>query len=587
MSPHDPAALSLTGTAWVLQRTDHERLDAALDQGWHPAAARLLASRPLPLSRSAFEPDLSQLHDPYLMCGMDAAIERIGVALRSRQKIRIITDYDVDGTTSSLILQAALRIADPMVALDYHIPDRFTEGYGLSIEGIRKAAKDGVQLIITADIGVRDHEPVAEAKRLGLDVLICDHHLPDGASVPEHAIVLCPPQKACSYPNPHLAACGVATKLAQALLKDHPSYERVLMSLLKLAAIGTVADLVPLVSEENRAIVKLGLGELNEGRHTPGLSALLEVSGVTPGQITEGELGYRIGPRINAAGRIHKATHVIELLSARDPEKARILAAELDQLNTERRNLQEQVAKAALAQIDPDDPPHAVICAGPEDQGWHRGVVGIVASRLKEQTHRFCAVLSIQGEFAVGSVRSVPGVHAVEALKSVSDLLVKFGGHPAAAGFTVPTDRIDEMRQRLDAWVQELQGKDVPAPERTIDAELSVDQVGDRLMADMKLLGPFGQGNPEPTFLLRGVRMQGLRLMGKDADHLKGRVPGHGGRSVDAVWWRAAEHRSTMEGPVDLLVCVQENHWRGRRSLQLRLVDARPAASGLDGDDLL
>ena len=198
MSPHDPADLSLTGTAWVLKPTNPERFEAALDRGWHPAAARLLASRPLPISRSALQPDLSQLHDPYLMKGMHEAIERIGEALRQRQKIRIITDYDVDGTTSSLILQAALRIADPMVSLDYHIPDRFTEGYGLSIQGVRKAAEDGVQLIITADIGVRDHGPVAEAKRLGLDVLICDHHLPDGASVPEHGIVQCQPQKACS-----------------------------------------------------------------------------------------------------------------------------------------------------------------------------------------------------------------------------------------------------------------------------------------------------------------------------------------------------------------------------------------------------
>jgi single-stranded-DNA-specific exonuclease len=341
--------------------------------------------------------------------------------------------------------------------VSYHIPSRFDEGYGFSVRAAQQAAEDGVGLVVTADIGVRDHAAIEAARSRGLGVLVCDHHLPAGAAVPQDAIVLCPPQAGDAYPNRSLAACGVSLKLAQALLREHPKRDGVIRSLLKLAAIGTVADMVSLGTLENRAIVALGLRELAQGPHHPGLQALLEVSGLTGGdaRIDEAALGFRIGPRINAAGRVAEATLVVQLLTERDPARARALAERLDALNTERRDIQKRLVEGCLAAI-PDPPPPFVLLSGREDEGWHRGVVGIVASRVKDELERPVAVVSIQGEWAVGSVRSVGGVHAVRALDSVSDLLAKYGGHPAAAGFTVRTADLDALRERLSAFVAEV-----------------------------------------------------------------------------------------------------------------------------------
>ena len=266
-----------------------------------------------------FSPTLDDLHDPYLMHGMREVVHRLKAALASNQRIRIITDYDVDGTTSSLVLQATLRILNPTVSLDYHIPNRFVEGYGFSTIAAQKAVDDGIDLIITADIGIRDQAAVDIARGGGVDVFILDHHLPDGADVPQGALVLCPPQNACTYPNPGLCACGVSLKLAHALLAHHPKFNAIFQSMLKLAAIGTVADMVPLNTRENRAIVILGLEALNNGTHNAGLEALLDLSKTKRGDIDEGTIGYQIGPRINAAGRMADANIVVELLNTRNP----------------------------------------------------------------------------------------------------------------------------------------------------------------------------------------------------------------------------------------------------------------------------
>ena len=450
---------SMTDSVWKELPADPEVvLDLVERHRLSSVAARVVANRIA--SDPAYEwrrPTLDDLLDPALMFGMDRAVARVRQAVSRGERVRLITDYDVDGTTSSLILQATFKIAGarssgPQLQVDYHIPDRFEDGYGFSVKAAETAVRDGVDLIVTADIGVRDHAAVNAARAGGVDVLICDHHLPSGAAVPDNAIVLCPPQAACDYPNRHLAACGVSMKLAQAVLADHPKYPAILDSLLKLAAIGTVADLVPLTTAENRAIVSLGLDRLNRGPHHPGLAALLAVSKNGDGAIGETDLGFGVGPRINAAGRVAHARMVVDLLTCRDPIQARKMARALDDLNTERKNIQRRLTTAALALVT-DEPDPFVVVAGPEEEGWHRGVVGIVASKIKEKVFRPAAVLSIQGDFAVASVRSIPGVHAVEALDSVSDLLVKYGGHPAAAGFTVPTDKIHELRRRLGEFV--------------------------------------------------------------------------------------------------------------------------------------
>lgn len=312
---------SFTGARWELAAAAPDAVRALEGRGLSAIAARCVAVRWGDVDpTSLFEPSWSHLHDPYTMLGMEAAIDRLRHAISKGERVRIVTDYDVDGTTSSLELQAALRIVAPHLVVDYHIPNRLTEGYGFSVDAATAAADDGVGLVVTADIGVRDHAAIDAARARGVDVLVCDHHLPAGADVPTNAIVLCPPQKGDTYPNPFLAACGVSLKLADALLRDHPRREDVLRSMLKLAAIGTVADMVPLLSLENRAIVHLGLRELNGGRHHPGLAALLSVCNLK-GELTERDLGFRVGPRINAAGRVSDAKLVVELLSCRDPRQ--------------------------------------------------------------------------------------------------------------------------------------------------------------------------------------------------------------------------------------------------------------------------
>lgn len=306
---------SLRGMGWALRPAD-EALTRALagDLGLHPVLARCLALRGVrgaPEGLRLLHPDASALHDPYAMLGMDAAVDRLRRAVQAQERVRVVTDYDVDGTTSSLILQSALRqlashqhrgAADPV---SYHIPDRMEEGYGFSVQAAEQAAADGIPLIVTADIGVRDHAAVARARALGVDVIVCDHHLPTGEQAPAGAVaVLCPPQAGCSYPNPQLAACGVSLKLAEALLAEHPRREMLQRSMGKLVALGTVADMVDLLTPENRALVSLGLAALNEDAHSPGLQALLDRAGVARGAATAEDLAWRLGPRVNAAGRV-------------------------------------------------------------------------------------------------------------------------------------------------------------------------------------------------------------------------------------------------------------------------------------------
>jgi single-stranded-DNA-specific exonuclease len=367
----------------------------------------------------------------------------------------------------------------------------------------------------------------------------------------------------------------VSLKVAQALLADHPKYEAVLTSLLKLAAIGTVADLVPLTSRENRAIVSMGLGALNEGRHHPGLAELLKVSQLTPGSIRESDLGFRVGPRINAAGRVSSAELVVELLNCRDPFRARDLAKHIDGLNTERRDIERRLTDVALGAVsDPPDP--FVLVAGPEEDGWHRGVVGIVAARIKERVNRPTAVVSIQGDRAVGSVRSVAGVHAVRALESVEDLLVKFGGHPAAAGFTVPVEHLDAMRSRLGAWVAENHSDDDLIPKRGVDVVVAARDLDDTLFFDFARLAPFGMGNPVPRLLVQNVRPWNARVIGKARTTLKFLIPRGDGSHVEAIWWGRPEMLDALSShAVDLLGNLEENVWKGRRSLQFRVKDVR------------
>lgn len=570
-------SLSWTGARWVPRAAEADRLVALEQAGLSTIAARCLAARKVSSPTVQWlTPSLDHLLDPYSMLNMEQAVARLRRAVSKGERVRIITDYDVDGTTSSLILQACLQILG-LRSVDYHIPDRFDEGYGFSVRAADRAADEGVDLIVTADIGVRDHAAVERAVERGVDVLICDHHLPSGATVPERALVLCPPQADCGYENPSLAACGVSLKLSQALLRDHPKSLAILRSLLKLAAIGTVADMVPLSTLENRAIVALGLRELNLGGHAPGLSALLDISKLRPGTITERDLGFRVGPRINAAGRVASARLVVKLLTTRDPIEARALARQLDELNSHRRQIQRRMTDLALSTV-PDPVPPFVVIAHPEGDSWHRGVAGIVASRLKDDLHRPVAIVAIQGEQAVASVRCPPAVHAVRALDSAADLLLKHGGHPLAAGFTVPTDKLSELGERLAAFVSETTAPESFVPEHKFDASLPVQDLSEGLLGELQSLGPFGIGNPQPRLAICHVRPErvSVRASGRLL-HLT--LPRARSARVEAIWWGQGERASAFDGPVDLLGTLELNAYQGRRSLQLNLTDVRQSAA--------
>jgi single-stranded-DNA-specific exonuclease len=564
------STLSLTGRSWRrLQAPEGLREKLQAEWGLHPlvtACLSLSAGHEDPDAWLA--PDWSHLHAPELMHGLEPAVDRIRRAAQAGEHIRIVTDYDVDGTTSSLILQHSLRLMGATGKLSYHIPNRFDEGYGFSVRAAETAAADGAGLIITADIGVRDHEAVERATELGVDVIICDHHLPAGADVPDRALsVLCPPQKACSYPNPALAACGVSLKLATALLSENSRQHEIIQSMCKLAAMGTVADVVSLATLENRAIVSLGLRSLNRGPHAPGLQALLDVAGLETGQITSDDLGFRIGPRINAAGRLESATAVVELLNQRDPKEAARQATELDQINQRRRSVQEQLTVWAGEQLD-EDTAFGVVW-GEESKGWHRGVVGIVAARLRDRIHRPVAVVSVQGAWARGSIRSIPQVHAVNALDSASELLDRYGGHPAAAGFTIKSDRLPALAERLAAFALPHLDSVNRAPPLEISATAPVKSIDAEVVRAMQGLGPFGKDNPAPVIALAPLEPRWIRSLGKN--HLR---IGLGG--IDAVWWNGAEHANRLKGTIELAGKLGFNTWQGRRQIRLTLEDARP-----------
>lgn len=566
------AWVSRTGRRWEVRPADAAVAETIARQHHLSAvAARVLAARGLDASSVGPFLDASGGgdHDPHLLLGMDRALPRILHAVAEHQHVRLVTDYDVDGTTSCLILHAALdrRItaAGSAARVSYHIPDRFLEGYGLSLRAVDAAVADGVHLLITADIGVRDHTSVARARAAGLDVIVLDHHLPAGEAVPDAAYaVICPPQAGCPYPNKALAACGVSLKLAQALLAGDPRGPEVLRSMGKLAAIGTVADVVDLGTPENRAIVARGLAALNTDRHGAGLAALIEVAGLQGKAIGATDLGFRLGPRINAAGRLDDATAVVRLLRERDPARALAQARALDGLNRVRQDIQEAMVVRALEAV-PDPPPPFIVVAFEESGDWHRGVAGIVAARVRDRLHRPCAVVTLVGDHAVGSVRSVPAIHAVRALDAAAGLLLRYGGHPVAAGFTLPAADLPAFTATLQAFVAAHGGDEALIPREIVDAVVPPSALGAALVAELDRLEPCGKGNPPASLVVQGA-LSAVRVV-KDR-HLAFRVGG-----VDAMWWSAAERRPLLEGVGAVLGRVGIETWQGQNSVRLTVED--------------
>ena len=459
-------------------------------------------------SASAFlSPSLSHLHAPERMTGLPAAVDRISAAIERQEPILIYGDYDVDGTMAVIILKTAVELCGG--SADFHVPHRIREGYDMRDDVIERAAAAGIRLIISVDMGIRAFAPAETARRLGVDLIVTDHHLPGPDGVPNALAVVNPNQKGCEYPCKQLCGAGVAFKLAQGLMQrrlDASVQNKLLMSFMKIVAIATIADAVPLTGE-NRVFAALGLDALRKAVN-PGLKALLEVAQISAQRPpTSGEVGFRIAPRINAAGRMDVARDVIELFSVKDPIRARELAAKLDHLNSDRQEEERRILRAVEDRFSADPALCDAGCIVVDGEGWHRGVIGITATRVVERYNRPAVVISREGDEAFGSGRSIRAFHLLEAIESCSSLFSRYGGHSHACGFAMPAANVAELRVRLDAFARTRLTPADFDPILDLDGELDLSEVTPDLFHALRLLEPYGMGNPEPVFAARGVQL--------------------------------------------------------------------------------
>jgi len=472
--------------------------------------APLLIPRGITDSDSAqrfLTPSLQHLHSPEQMTGLRAAVDRLDAAIERKEPILIYGDYDVDGTMAVIILKTAIELCGG--AADFHVPHRIREGYDMRDDVIERAAAAGIRLIISVDMGIRAFAPAETAQRLGVDLIVTDHHLPGLNGVPKALAVVNPNQKGCEYPYKQLCGAGVAFKLAQGLMQrrlDTKDQTRLLLSFMKVVAIATIADAVPLTGE-NRVFASLGLDALRKAVN-PGLKALLEVAQISTNRPpTSGEVGFRIAPRINAAGRMDVARDVIELFSVKDPARARELAAKLDQLNTNRQEEERRILRSVEERFAGDPALCDAYCIVVDGDGWHRGVIGITATRIVERYNRPTVVISREGEEAFGSGRSIRAFHLLEAIESCGNLFSRYGGHSHACGFAMPAANVEELRTRLDQYARARLTLADFDPIIDLDAELSLADVTPELFQALQLLEPYGMENPEPIFAARGVQL--------------------------------------------------------------------------------
>ena len=524
-------------------------------------------------ARALLRPSLEQLHDPFLMLGMREAVARVLRAVEAGERILIYGDYDVDGTTGTVVLRRALEYLGAKTG--YHVPHRFTEGYGIRRDVLERAKDEGYRLVISVDCGIRAFEPLEWARANGLDVIITDHHLPDeAAGAPPAFAVLNPNQRGCPYPDKNLAGVGVAFKLAHALFRER-GREAQVPGFLKVVAIGTVADVAQLRGE-NRSIVALGLKDLHRATN-PGLRALMEVAGCEDGAgVRAFDLGFRLGPRINAAGRMDAARAVVELFETKSVEAARALAEQLDARNRERREVQQRVTERAVAELEltGGGETSVVVVAG---EGWHRGVIGLAASKIAEKLRRPAVVISLDEDgTGHGSARSGDDFHMLDALETCADLLDSFGGHAHAAGLVVRRENVPELRRRLNEHAARAACGTAAEPCLEYDLELSAEALGLDLCAELEALEPFGAGWPRPVFVTRGLRVVGEPRVLKER-HLKFSVLA-GGRVHDCIWWGGAEREAATPRPgagIELAYSAEANCWNGNTRLQLVVEDVR------------
>lgn len=513
------------------------------------------------------------------MKGINEAVTRIRQAIRSHEPITVYGDFDADGVTSTALMVETLRSLGANV--EPYIPHRVDEGYGVNTEALQKLAIAGKKLVITVDCGIRSVEEIEEGKAAGLDIIVTDHHS-IGPEIPNALAVINPKQEDCNYPEDMLAGVGVAYKLAEALLKATQANDSKrngrpklhLDDLLDLVAIGTVADLAPLNSLENRILVQQGLKVINEGRR-PGLQALLKVAGAEPGKVNAMTIGFALGPRINAAGRLDSAMIAYDLLTATSTEEAEILAQQLHELNTQRQELTRSAQELVRDQIDAADGGIPLIFAS--DPGFQPGIVGLVAGRLAEEYFRPAVVMEEGESESRASCRSIPQFDITQALDQCADLLIRHGGHAQAAGFSVLNENIIQLREKLTRLAQEtLEGQDL-RPSLDVDVEVDIHTLNEDLLVELSKLEPTGHSNPTPVLMSRNLRVLECRTVGKEDKHLKLKLARAGQPPLDAIGFGLGEWAAKMPDRIDAAYYLELNEWNGHRNLQLNLQDIRPS----------
>ena len=581
---------------WVVKPQGNPEAVAAMAAatGISPVLANLLVQRgidTLEKAKKFFNPQLSDLHDPFLMKDMDKAVERVERAVRNREKIMVYGDYDVDGTTAVALVYKFLRQIGHKDLL-FYIPDRYTEGYGISTKGIDHAARKGATLIIALDCGIKAIEKVDYAKRKGVDFIICDHHLP-AEEIPRAVAVLDPKRADCSYPFDELSGCGVGFKLVQAYCQKNGIPFQQIEPLLDLLAVSIASDIVPLV-DENRILAHYGLLRLNASP-SKGLGSSIKICGLDRHNITIDDIVFKIGPRINAAGRMRMDENdenaapsggyaAVNLLIEGNESLAEEFGSVIDGFNQDRKCIDRSVTQEAHDFIEA----HAELKAAKStviyNPRWMKGIVGIVASRLIETYYRPTVVLTMSNGFVTGSARSVPGFDLYQAIESCSDLLENFGGHMYAAGLTMRPERVEEFTRRFNAYVEENIDPITLQPQVEIDSELFFSNITPAFRRDLNRFQPFGPGNPAPVFVTRGVVSHGeTKLVGADCEHLRMDLMQRQkpNTTIQTIAFQQPTHYEWIRAghPIDVCYQIVENHYRGSVSVQLRIKDIKPLRS--------
>lgn len=565
---------------WVIKASGNEDVIVSLSRelGIERPLAQLLVQRGITTfedARKFFRPNLSNMHDPFLMKDMDLAIQRILEAIESGEKVLVYGDYDVDGTTAVALVYSFFR--DQFREIDYYIPDRYDEGYGVSVKGIDYAAQQGISLIIALDCGIKAVDKIDYAKKKGIEFIICDHHNP-GEFIPDAVAVLDPKQKDCNYPYKDLSGCGVGLKLVQAFCKKTGLPDDRIYDSLDLVVVSIASDIVP-ITGENRIMAYFGLKKLNESPSI-GLKAIKEVAGIDRKEISIEDIVFKLGPRINAAGRMESGKKSVDLLVCNESKEAAIISKKIDKFNIDRRNIDTEITRQAIEMISGNiqlQEKKSTVLYNPE---WHKGVIGIVASRLLDHFYKPTVILTRSGGFATGSARSVNGFDLYQAIESCSDLLENFGGHKYAAGLTLKIKNIQKFTDRFEKIVRENIDPDQLIPVVEIDTELQLMEINDKFFRVLKQFQPFGPENHSPIFISENVVDNGYgRTVGINGEHLKLTLIQE--QNPFKIFSAIAFHQGgdfqkiNKGAPFDICYQLMENEFRGKVSLQINIQEIK------------